>query len=122
MRESATLLRRWDRAPGSSPNQSGFALDGTTFVRKAGAEGAWVDLESGIQVQLGGGGEFRSGDYWLIPARVATGDVRWPRDDSGPMARPPRGVEHHYAPLAVVTAPNKFTDCRCVIGNPVICP
>jgi hypothetical protein len=51
----------------------------------------------------------------MIPARTATGDVEWPKvtDPQGnpetdaqgnpiPIALPPQGVNHHYAPLAVV--------------------
>ena len=49
---------------------------------------------------------YRSGDYWLIPARVATGDVIWPIEvaedaqqnpDQRPVARRPDGVLHHFA-------------------------
>lgn len=55
---------------------------------------------------------YRTGDYWLIPARTATGDVEWPTDTvtdaqgnatHSPIARGPDGVIHHYAPLAIVT-------------------
>ena len=46
---------------------------------------------------------YRTGDYWLIPARVATGDVDWPGPPNNPLPRPPYGIEHSYAPLAVVT-------------------
>jgi hypothetical protein len=46
---------------------------------------------------------YRTGDYWLIPARVATGDVDWPGPPDDPLPRPPYGIEHSYAPLAVVT-------------------
>jgi len=61
----------------------------------------WRDLEDGIQVQFDPDGEYRSGDYWLIPARVAAGvdgGIDWPDNAT----RPPRRVEHHYAPLGVV--------------------
>jgi hypothetical protein len=62
--------------------------------------------------------EYRTGDYWLIPARAVTGDVEWPKDDKGhPEAQPPHGTEHHYAPLAVVVSDQdnpagKVVDCR----------
>jgi hypothetical protein len=46
---------------------------------------------------------YRTGDYWLIPARVATGDVDWPGPPKNPIPRPPYGVEHSYAPLGIVT-------------------
>jgi hypothetical protein len=60
-------------------------------------------------VRRGGSGwthRYRSGDYWLVPARTATGDVLWPRgvDQARlPLAQPPHGVEHHFAPLGVAT-------------------
>lgn len=79
----------------------------------------WVDLEDGVQIQFCAGGEYRTGDYWLIPARVATGDVEWPSYiQDGKMIRrplPPHGVEHHYAPLGFVQWPDdkKFTSCQC---------
>lgn len=60
--------------------------------------------------------EYRTGDYWLIPARTVTGDVEWPKDDKGhPEAQPPHGTEHHYAPLAVVVSGEGtpgVVDCR----------
>jgi hypothetical protein len=90
------LLRRWDQ-------RDGDAKEGTLVVP---ATNAWVDLEDGIQVQFVAG-EYRAGDYWLIPARTATGDVEWPRERDGknerwvPKALPPRSAPHHYAPLAV---------------------
>jgi len=61
----------------------------------------WRDLEDGIQVQFDPDGEYRNGDYWLIPARVAAGvdgGIDWPDNTR----RPPRRVEHHYAPLGLV--------------------
>jgi hypothetical protein len=52
--------------------------------------------------------EYRTGDYWLIPARTAAADIEWPtegvKDSQGnlttsPRARRPQGIIHHYAPL-----------------------
>ena len=76
----------------------------------------WTDLGEGVQVQFSQAkipsGGFRRGDYWLIPARVATGDVLWPRDDKNvPALVPPHGVRHHYAPLAEYGG-TSFTDVR----------
>ena len=72
----------------------------------------WVELEDGIEVRFSEG-EFRSGDYWTMPARPATGSIEWPED------RPPDGIEHRLCPLALVTwghAKNRFKptirDCR----------
>ena len=80
-----------------------------------GSDGGWLSLEDGVQIQFQPGPPahmYRTGDYWLIPARTATADVDWPtepaKDGSGnpvtvPIALPPAGVQHHYAPLALVT-------------------
>ncbi|MDP2782653.1 DUF6519 domain-containing protein [Devosia sp.] len=88
-------VRRWD--------QSGH--EGTTL--KHGVvpikEGVWINLEDGIQIKFDDGGEYRTGDYWLIPARVATGKIEWPGSEEAPDARQPHGIEHHYAPLGFVT-------------------
>ena len=47
--------------------------------------------------------DYRTGDYWVIPARVATGSLEWPIDDADqPLPVRPHGVTHHYAPLAIV--------------------
>ncbi|MES2741998.1 MAG: DUF6519 domain-containing protein [Pseudomonadota bacterium] len=121
------LLRRWDHV--GDP-----ALDGALAVREraadeAGLAGGWLELEDGVQVWFGQvGAVYRSGDYWLIPARVATGDVEWP-DDVGPggkpvaAARQPHGPRHAYAPLFLmsgggVAAPDGRAgqDCRCMIA------
>ena len=61
----------------------------------------------------------------MIPARVATGDVIWPRMQQGAKsvakAVAPRGVDHHYAPIAVISVDGakKITleyDCRRIFG------
>jgi hypothetical protein len=50
-------------------------------------------------------GSYRTGDYWLVPARTVMGDVEWPVDGAGePLAEPRRGIRHHYARIGVVTA------------------
>jgi hypothetical protein len=103
------LLRRWD-------------ADAANIEKATSADDAWLDLEDGIQIQFQPGATYRTGDYWLIPARVATGDVEWPKlrnaqgnlvlDENNqpqPAALPPHGVEHHYAPLAVIEVDNDGT-------------
>ncbi|MDJ0755418.1 MAG: DUF6519 domain-containing protein [Ardenticatenaceae bacterium] len=89
--------------------------------------GSFVALEDGVEVQFEPpSDEFRSGDYWIIPARTNTGDVEWPRDESTnlPVPQPPRGIDHFLAPLALLTLTvNPQTeeqtwtlddDCRCL--------
>lgn len=117
------LLRRWDHKDSSS-NDGGLQLadDGAALIIED-SEDQWLSLEDGIQIQFQApdqpvgtespaNNEYRSGDYWLIPARSATGDVEWPKttDNKGNLlsiALPPEGVEHHYAPLSIVTIDNE---------------
>jgi Family of unknown function (DUF6519) len=110
------LLRRWDHKQGD-PAAGGLTLgsDNAALVPLGNPDpDSWLDLEDGVQVQFSDPNAtiYRPGDYWLIPARVATGDVEWPsetysigsgRSVSDKVALPPMGIDHHYAPLAVVT-------------------
>jgi hypothetical protein len=85
-------VRRWDM-----PGDVGEITVDLTILDN------WLELESGIQVKFEPG-VYRSGDYWLIPARTATGDIEWPRDasDGEPVPRPPHGIYHHYCRLALL--------------------
>jgi len=108
------LLRRWDHAA-SPPPKTGEKPKGAVlfiFQEDAKLEDTWLTLEQGIQIQFQPGGAYRPGDYWLIPARTATGDVEWPGSARDPQPVPPHGVEHHYAPLALVEAADKVRDLR----------
>ncbi|SHF10008.1 DUF6519 domain-containing protein [Streptoalloteichus hindustanus] len=102
------FLRRWDhRATGlrGAPQ----ADEGALRVQ----EGGWIDLEDGVQVWFAKDGVYRTGDYWLIPARTLTGEVEWPRDSRGrPLLQEPHGVHVHYAPLAWVQGPTQVVDLR----------
>ena len=142
------LLRRWDQKEGDR-EEEGLTLadDNAAFVE----EDRWLNLEDGVQILFQSAAsaapaaafgttpavnQYRTSDYWLIPARTATGDVEWPKvldaqgnaetDDSGltiPIALRPHGVNHHYAPLAVVSVvpPNMTVqhDCRKLFDNVV---
>jgi hypothetical protein len=88
------LLRRWDQSRANAPLVQG-AMPVVT--------GRWIDLEDGVQVWFDDKGDYHPGTYWLIPARVATGDVEWPRVGDKPRLRFPDGITHHYAPLYQVT-------------------
>jgi hypothetical protein len=69
------LLCRWDQQAGD-PKPGGAKLVGGAVPIPATA-GSWVDLEDGIQVLFDEVNEatYRHSDYWLIPARVATGNL-----------------------------------------------
>lgn len=93
-------LRRWDSAGAVA------------------AKDAWQELEGGIEVNFSTG-EYRTGDYWLIPARTATGEIEWPPfevPNVAPEAQPPRGIQHHYCRLALVSLSGEKLgvngDCR----------
>ncbi len=101
-------LRRWDYTA-----RTGKLLDGAIIITESSGkkDKDWLHLEDGVQVQfpLPGRNEthmYRTGDYWLIPARTETGDVEWPGPVKDPIPLTPHGVIHHYAPLQLITVTN----------------
>ncbi|HLO34245.1 MAG TPA: DUF6519 domain-containing protein [Anaerolineales bacterium] len=120
------LLRRWDhqKLPASDIGAPRFDDSmGTCFVDESPnlTSDKWLTLENGIKISFalpmqGNAHSYRAGDYWLIPARVAAGDVEWPGPKDDPMPLAPHGVEHHYAPLALITSSGAgglaVDDCR----------
>ncbi len=120
---SHPLLRRWDQRA-----IEGLAMsEGAILISESGeANNDWIEIEDGIEVQFQPSPtqndpprEYRTGDYWLVPARVATGKIEWPtelddKEKEVPKSLPPHGIEHHYAPLAVIVD-QIVTDCRRLI-------
>lgn len=103
--ERALFLRRWDYHAGDPSDKQ------TPKIVNSGAlqitEGVWLTLENGIQIRFvheeNTTPTYRTGDYWLIPARTATSTIEWPRHNNQADKLPPHGVMHYYAPLAYVT-------------------
>jgi hypothetical protein len=115
------FLRRWDEKDLAATGGVSFGLP---IVESISATDDWYDLEDGIQIQfvpalspmvadepLGDTfsapiNAYRTGDYWLIPARVALqGSIEWLATNdspSVPIALPPHGIDHHYLPLGVI--------------------
>ena len=99
-------MRRWDQF-GSRASSHGVRL----------FPGSWLDLENGIQVQFTSG-QYDSGDYWLIPARTATGQIDWPPCGSNDeVFQPPHRIEILRAPLACIQWDSRsgvavVQDCR----------
>jgi hypothetical protein len=101
-------VRRWDMPSGAMLLQ----------------EGAWITLENGVQVQFAAGGTYRTGDFWLVPARTATAmsspTLVWPTGtNSSPSLQPAQGIAHAYAPLATaaystVSGWSVTADCRLI--------
>src|SRR6266705_2729974 len=116
-------IRRWDQIE----NDAITLVQGAVrIVEMTAANPNWIDIEDGIQIQFTAGGTYRTADYWLIPARVATGGIDWPptigadgQPETGPdgqlipAALAPAGIKHHYAPLGIVPdAALGVQDCR----------
>lgn len=100
------LLRRWDQ-------RDAVNAQGVLAV----AEGSAIALENGIEISFEPGGVYASGDYWLIPARVAgNGQLDWPTANGTPAALPPRG-RHHHAVLGVADANGGYQECCCRFDN-----
>lgn len=100
------MVRRWD-GTFSLPVRTADVM-GITFGTQ--------ELEGGIQVDLDIEAVYRTGDYWLIPARSRISDVLW-QDVSGNAGfeRRHSGAEHYYAPLALLKFDGsswKHHDCR----------
>lgn len=119
------LLRRWDHA--GDPTKFGGALQ---IVEQNATQAGWINLEDGVQIWFAIGGTYKAGDYWMIPARTATGDVEWPDELQGdgtpkldsdgnpiPAAQAAKGPRHYYAPLVLVPSEGGRRDCRCSINS-----
>ncbi len=111
-------IRRWNQ---SETEDIAFSGGVVPVSEPTAQDDAWIDLEDGIQIQFGANGVYRSGDYWLIPARVATGGIEWPlttdaNDETVASLLPPRGVAHHFAPLGFVSWSDEkwqIRPCQC---------
>jgi len=107
-------VRRWDHI---ATDTISLADDNALPIQESpttAGQVVWIDLEDGVQIQFSAGGEYRTGDYWLIPARAITRDIEWPHDgQSNPRQLPPHGIEHHYALLGFVGPGQKLESIRC---------
>ncbi|MGP3981990.1 DUF6519 domain-containing protein [Streptomyces sp. KR80] len=114
--ELRPFLRRWDHQEGAQRGKGGTAArlkNGAVKVE----EGRWLALEDGVEVYFAAEGTYRSGDYWLIPARTATGGVEWPVNAARkPLLQAPLGIQVHYAPLAWVQGEQGEADLRQSFG------
>ena len=100
-------VRRWDQ-PGTA-TAGDMPLSVTTPI----------DIENGIQVTFTTG-MYNSGDYWLIPARTASGTIDWPPCGSnGSTCQPAGTIPVHTVPLALITARYSFVEQKPVQEIPV---
>ncbi|MGP6159665.1 MAG: DUF6519 domain-containing protein [Vulcanimicrobiaceae bacterium] len=96
--ETHPIVRRWDQRADA---------DGDDLAASGGClplvEDQWLPLEAGVEVYFSSAEEerapnrYRGGDFWLIPARTATGTIEWAEPSKEGV--PPRGIRHRYAPL-----------------------
>ena len=132
------LLRRWDQA--GDPTTGGALAIVEHPAADMSKDASWTTLEDGVEIWFEPGGHYVTGDYWLVPARVITGDLEWPAETDAaghvvsnngvatPAALGPHGPRHFYAPLAHAATGNTregklvVTDCRCKIQRVSICP
>ncbi len=82
------------------------------------ADGAEVIVEAGIRVQFEPDGNpegrtYRTGDYWLIPARARNRNIEW---HDAPALQPPHGNQRHFVRLAFLNHTGgtwtHLADCR----------
>jgi hypothetical protein len=126
--KSNLLLRRWDQA--SAPVVVAETAAGDADY------GKWSALEDGIVVTFVDAGDAKkpatyfTGDYWLIPARVATGNIEWPQTADAepvPAALGADGPKHYYAPLGVYhtgdgpNSPPSVGSCECKVQPLAVC-
>ncbi|MBX3640388.1 MAG: hypothetical protein KF888_07735 [Nitrosomonas sp.] len=117
-------IRRWDqRGSGNLKLENGAV----PITESNDNNDGWIEIENGIKIQFvptcedSGAHRYRTGDYWLIPARIATGDIEWPQDDQDkemPCAQLPHGIYHHYAPLAIIKTDGDSCDDLCCEFKP----
>jgi hypothetical protein len=88
-------LRRWDQT-GPSATVNGVAM-GASFL----------PLEDGVEARFSDGAKtYRTGDFWLVPARSSRADIEWPRDPTNTsitLPKPRDGIRHYYCPLGILT-------------------
>jgi Family of unknown function (DUF6519)/Chaperone of endosialidase len=76
----------------------------------------FISIEDGISIKFETESqpvppEFRTGDFWLIPARESTQSIEWSRDDLQRFQpQPPQGIYHQYTPIALVKIADENSD------------
>lgn len=114
-----TRVTRWDQS-GQVRREDGSDVQNLNAASSAGdivipSPSTGLFLEHGIVVRFDVdsdpglyplGGEFNSGDYWVLAARSTDASIEL-LDQAAPL-----GIHHHYARLASVNFPNNETDFR----------
>lgn len=78
-------------------------LDRTPRIIPYDPEKEWIELEEGIEVHFErGNNHYRTGDYWLIPARSSNQSIEWPTDEKGRPEYQQNFGKRQYCRLAVL--------------------
>jgi hypothetical protein len=116
------MVRRWDHRDLKEfpiASKGGFVVPAKSEAEKN--VSVDIRIEDGITVQLEipSGAQLQKGDYWLIPARAATGDIIWPKKPGKvvPDSVHATFTQHHYAPIALIDKDGNVTDLRRNISN-----
>lgn len=112
------FLRRWDQCGEKA------AAGSVAIVESASETSGWIALERGVEIQFAPGAIYNPGDYWLVPARVASRDVEWRRAEGG-IAEwyAKQGTIRHRAALAIGrkgTTADKglvYQSCGCTVTS-----
>jgi hypothetical protein len=118
------IVRRWDAHRRTGVTMVGGAIR----ITESNDDTGWVGLEDGIEVQFAPPGAddpqhvYRVGDYWTFVARVDIGDIVWALGvDGEPVALPPQGIKHYYAPLGWAGDGDSFTELRRQFAPLALC-
>ncbi|HPR65524.1 MAG TPA: DUF6519 domain-containing protein [Methanothrix sp.] len=95
-KESNPKVRRWDLK--ESGLEESELINGLPTETDS-EDGGWIELEYGIEVSFKAGDRYRTGDFWLLPARN-TGEIEWPHDEKDFV--PKFGIQHHNCLLAIL--------------------
>jgi hypothetical protein len=97
----------------ANPKIRRWESEGPLTVKVPSTGGGWIALEDGVEIHFKKNAQYKTGDYWTIPARNATGDIIWPEDNGGQLL--PEGIKRSFCPLAIAKrSGGTFTvvDCR----------
>ena len=86
-------IRRWDTDEGRRPGRVAGRERGRPSCSRTGSAS-----RSGDGKPAHDGDTLHAGDYWVFAARTADGSIETVDNE------PPRGILHHFAPLAIVTS------------------
>jgi hypothetical protein len=114
VQDNNTLIFDAATVKGDAMNNENFPQEFNPKVRRWDSDGAlkvqiptcndgYIELEFGVQIKFSVG-TYKTGNYWLIPARTVTANIEWPKVGTGndPASLMPEGITHHFCRLALL--------------------